>query len=82
MPWVCMLSKWQHRGLGAWELANRNSPSELGASEDGAEAAHAGGDASGDAGADASGGDASGGADLAARTADLRKNALAFMIKR
>ena len=53
-----------------------------GASEDGAEAAHAGGDASGDAGADASGGDASGGADLAARTADLRKNALAFMIKR
>jgi hypothetical protein len=51
-----------------------------GASEDGAEAA--GGDASGDAGADASGGDASGGADLAARTADLRKNALAFMIKR
>ena len=53
-----------------------------GASEDGAEAA--GGDASSDAGAegDASGGDASGGADLAARTADLRKNALAFMIKR
>ena len=72
-------------GADSWLVilvaCNRNSPSE----------GHprmepkllACGDASGDAGADALGGDASGGdagADLAAPTADLRKNALAFMI--